>query len=124
MLVVVFFLIASTMASNSFGHDSHFSQCLSLEETHSGVDGSSSESSETAADVSAEADCESAPAPHDQDCHCPTHSSGCSHVLGVLFKNVNLPMLLVAAPSVFYELNQLSRPDPLLEGPFQPPRNS
>lgn len=64
------------------------------------------------------------PLSHGNDCGCPLHRSGCQHHVGLYLLRA-LPATSLELPSAavrFADLVARVRPEPVLEGPFQPPR--
>lgn len=125
VVFIILFAFSFSLDAGSVlsGLDSHSSEChsqtfaddtLATGEVHD--DGSSRHA------AGRDADRDSSPASHDQDCHCPMHRSGCCHPIGFIFRPTSVSWIPIPVVQEFAELKLFAKQDPMLEGPFQPPR--
>ncbi len=61
-------------------------------------------------------------APHDENCNCPFHRSGCNHGTAYVKCELGFGLTIHLETNEFSEDNSSIKPSPFLDGPFQPPR--
>lgn len=58
----------------------------------------------------------------DKDCRCPIHNSTCGHSQTYFSRTSSFFIFFPSVVSSFFEAHSQEKLDPLLSGPFQPPR--
>lgn len=61
-------------------------------------------------------------APHNEDCNCPSHHSGCHHGSAYVKSDLDFGLTIRLETNKFSDANSFIKPSPFLDGPFQPPR--